>query len=94
MIKKMSACMSAAHHFGIERRVSDAHENDERVNALFVSLTLNSNLLTVFGENKSKLNSILNKSSHCCSSSSLLVNSILHLLDTRHDTIHVVLLYY
>ena len=26
--------MSAAHHFGKERRVSGAHENEERVNAL------------------------------------------------------------
>ena len=37
MVRKMSACMSAAHHFGKERRVSGAHENDERVNALEMS---------------------------------------------------------
>ena len=30
--------MSAAHHFRKERHVSGAHENDERVNALPISI--------------------------------------------------------
>ena len=29
--------MSAAHHFGKQRQVSGAHENEERVNALMLT---------------------------------------------------------
>ena len=33
-VQKVSACMNAADHLRKERRVSGAHENDERVNVL------------------------------------------------------------